>query len=84
MHLPFAKLGEFQAIGTLPFFFPQWASASHAHCKGPHQAYSTYLYKHLLQQLWNLKQELASFLIIAKNLMMGTPGKGDKSGIQNK
>ena len=41
--------------------------------------------QHLLpRQLWNERRELAPFFVIARNLMMETPGKGDKRAIQNK
>ena len=39
---------------------------------------------HLLQQLWNKRRELAPFFVIGRNLMMGTPGKGDKYAMLNK
>ena len=52
--------------------------------KGPQNACSTYLFKHLLQLSWNQRREPASIFVIARNLMMGTPRTGDKSAIQNK
>ena len=36
-----------------------------------------YLFKHLLQQLRQ------PFFVIVSNLMIGTPGKGDKTDLQN-
>ena len=49
--------------------------------KGPQHACSTNLFKHLLQQLWNYRQDLEPIFLIVRNLMMGTPGKGNKSVI---
>ena len=75
--------GSVQSLSNSTFFalffkLKKWHMCKKTYQKGPQHACSTYLYKHLLQQLWNWRRELAPFFVIVRNLMMGTLGKDDR------
>ena len=78
-------------IGSAVYFYflhfflqklKKWHQCNFFYQNGPQHACTTYLFKHLLQLLWNKRRVLASFFVIESDLMMLTPTKGDKSAIQ--